>query len=134
MIFANENKNKKEEEEEEPVQSITYSDYIKYSKQILQNVDLHNSLLQQNQKISSDTNISSNINEYICYLIVSISIATIACIILFAIFYFTNNNNALYNYALMLLVVILSLACCLCSCLKYKCEQDKTSDIIMSSV
>jgi len=129
MFFANKN----EKEEEVPVQSITYNDYIKYSKQILQNVDLHNSLLQQDQKMSSDTNISSNINEYICYLIVSISIAIISCIILFAIFYFTN-NNALYNYALMLLVVILSLACCLCSCLKYKCEQDKTADIIVSSV
>ena len=127
MIFAN-----KKEEEEDDIQSITYNDYIKYSKHILQNVDLNNPLLKQNKKKSTDANISTNL--YIYCLIFAISITTIACIVLFAIFYFTNNNNALYNYALMLLVVILSLACCLCSCLKYKCEQDKTSDIIMSSV
>ena len=127
MIFAN-----KKEEEEDDIQSITYNDYIKYSKHILQNVDLNNPLLKQNKKKSTDANISTNL--YIYCLIFAISIATIACIILFAIFYFTNNNNALYNYSLIFLVVALSLSCCLCSCIKYKCELEKKADIIISSV
>ena len=76
-------------------------------------------LLEDKQKSIEKT------SKYIYILIYLIVCAFVSTIILFSIYYFTQDNDRLYYYACVCFFVTLILACCLCSCMKYKCELEK---------
>ena len=76
-------------------------------------------LLEDKQKSIDKT------NKYIWYLICLIICVFISSIILFSIYYFTKDHNGLYYYAFISFFVALILTCCLCSCMKYRCELEK---------
>lgn len=84
-------------------------------------------LLEDKQKSIDKT------NKYIFYLICLIISAFISSIILFSIYYFTADHKGLYYYAFICFCVTLFLTCCLCSCMKYKCELEKMQGPFISS-
>jgi len=91
------------------------------------NNGLNNRLLLENkQKSIEKTSI------YIFYLICLIISAFVSTIILFSIYYFTQDHKRLYYYACICFIITLVLACCLCSCMKYKCELEKIQGSFIS--
>lgn len=83
-------------------------------------------LLEDKQKSIDKT------NKYIWYLICLIICVFLSSIILFSIYYFTANHKGLYYYACISFFVTLILTCCLCSCMKYKCELEKIKGLFIS--
>ena len=92
----------------------------KYINDNNNNNELNNRLLLEDKQKSIE-----NTSKYIFYLICFIISVFILGVILFAIYYFTNQYNELYYYACICFIIALMSVCCLCSCMKYKCELEK---------
>jgi predicted membrane channel-forming protein YqfA (hemolysin III family) len=84
------------------------------------NNGLNDRLLLENKQNSIEKT-----SKYIFYLICLIISAFVSAIILFSIYYFTQDHDVLYYYAVICFFVTLILACCLCSFWKYRCELEK---------
>jgi len=84
------------------------------------NNGLNDRLLLENKQKSIEKT-----SKYIFYLICLIISAFVSTIILFSIYYFTQDHKGLYYYACICFITTLVLACCLCSCMKYKCDLEK---------
>jgi len=102
-----------------------------------QDNDLYDNNFKSNNSMTSDLNrlllenkhkSIENTIKYIFYLTCLIICVFISAIILFAIYYFTHghkDNEILYKFSCICFIVALILSCCLCSCMKYKCELEK---------
>lgn len=115
-------------------ESIGSSYSVSYNKKYPNNTGYDNNNNELNARLLLEDNQKSikNTNKYIFLLIYLIICLFVLSTSLFAIYYFTQKNNILYYSACVCFGITIILSCCLCSCMKYRCELEKIQGPISS--